>query len=207
MNLPIPAFRSFFLCSFAAGALSPLALAVDPGWWTARGVVSGTADDYSKLNVGQLKNMAAKARDEMNANLANGAGTAINNLVTGWTNTTNADDYAICNLGQLKAVATPFWDRLIFEHRAIAYPWTTTLADDDNFAAANLGQLKAVFTFNPANPDQDGDGLTDAQEYLIGTNPLATDTDGDHVLDGVDAFPTDPTRTLPPLQITLLGPQ
>lgn len=32
--------------------------------------------------------------------------------------------------------------------------------------------------------DTDGDGLTDAQEYALGINPLLEDTDGDEVMDG-----------------------
>jgi hypothetical protein len=43
--------------------------------------------------------------------------------------------------------------------------------------------------------DMDGDGLTNAQEYLLGTNPFCADSDGDGVPDGQDAFPLDPTRS------------
>ena len=45
---------------------------------------------------------------------------------------------------------------------------------------------------DPANPDTDGDGLSDWEEAIIyETDPLKTDTDGDSVPDGKDAFPLD----------------
>jgi hypothetical protein len=175
-----------------------------PAWWTTRGVVNAAtpADDYSHLNLGQLKNMAANARDELNATLPNGAGTTVEALVSGWSNTTNADDYAICNVGQLKAVAKPFWERLLAEGWVIAsqFPWTTTTADDDDFANANVGQLKTMFNFssdidNDGLPDKweiqyagsinvlngngisdyDGDGISDLAEYQMGWNPVSND--------------------------------
>ena len=46
--------------------------------------------------------------------------------------------------------------------------------------------------------DRDGDGLNDLDEITLGTNPNLTDTDGDGVPDGQDAFPLDPARWLPP---------
>lgn len=68
---------------------------------------------------------------------------------------------------------------------------------------------------DPLNLDLDGDGLNNAQEYALGTNAFWNDTDGDGVLDGVDAFPTDPTRSTNPMsnpgdhtppEITILFP-
>ncbi|MGD9036657.1 MAG: DUF2341 domain-containing protein, partial [Syntrophobacterales bacterium] len=40
--------------------------------------------------------------------------------------------------------------------------------------------------FNDANLDSDGDGLTNWEEYLRGTDPFNPDTDGDGILDGED---------------------
>ncbi len=50
---------------------------------------------------------------------------------------------------------------------------------------------------DPDNPDTDSDGLTDGEEVLTwGTNPLNRDTDGDVLLDGdeVHTYGTDPTN-------------
>lgn len=43
---------------------------------------------------------------------------------------------------------------------------------------------RVVFAPNPGDPDQDRDGLSDADEAAIGTDPLSRDTDGDGLLDG-----------------------
>lgn len=48
-------------------------------------------------------------------------------------------------------------------------------------AAAPLPPLVA-----PKSGDQDGDGLTDVEESLYGTDPQLTDSDGDSYLDGVE---------------------
>jgi hypothetical protein len=51
---------------------------------------------------------------------------------------------------------------------------------------------------DPSNPDSDGDGVMDWLEVQNGTDPFRVDTDGDGVSDLNDAFPLDPTRSLPP---------
>jgi hypothetical protein len=43
--------------------------------------------------------------------------------------------------------------------------------------------------------DADGDGLTNAEELAMGTNPFSADSDGDGVADNLDALPLDPTST------------
>jgi YD repeat-containing protein len=150
----------------AAGLSHSLpALAAPPPWWTTRGAVNPAlpADDYHVLNLGQLKQMASKAREEFDATLPGGAGTAIANLVNGWANTTSADDYHACNLGQLKAVAHLYWDRLVAEGYATAseIPWTPATTDDDDYRPANIGQLKLAFA---VSTDRDHDGIPDNWE-------------------------------------------
>lgn len=39
------------------------------------------------------------------------------------------------------------------------------------------------------DPDIDGDGLTNQEEYVLGTDPLLADTDGDGVIDSLDGYP------------------
>jgi hypothetical protein len=97
-----------------------------------------------------MKHVAQQAYLELEAKLAGGAGSAVSNLVTGFSVMTT-NNYAPVNLGQLKYVAKPFYDRLIFSGYTNSYPWTPTLADDKNYALANLGQLKYVFSFDLKN--------------------------------------------------------
>jgi hypothetical protein len=45
----------------------------------------------------------------------------------------------------------------------------------------------------------DDDGILNAVELALGTNPFLSDTDGDGTPDNTDAFPLDPARTsMPP---------
>lgn len=44
--------------------------------------------------------------------------------------------------------------------------------------------------------DLDRDGLTNGQEFIIGTDPANPDTDGDGVIDGKDVFPLDTRYTI-----------
>jgi len=52
------------------------------------------------------------------------------------------------------------------------------------------GQAAERVFSSPASPDADGDGLTDAEEFALGTHPLRFDTDHDGVGDAGDAAPT-----------------
>jgi len=55
-------------------------------------------------------------------------------------------------------------------------------ADPDNDGLTNLQEYQ--LGTDPTNPDTDGDGIPDGQEVKIGTNPLNSDTDGDGLPDG-----------------------
>ena len=49
---------------------------------------------------------------------------------------------------------------------------------------------------DPAQADQDGDGLTDAEEFQKGTDPTRPDTDEDGLADGLDSHPLVPAKVL-----------
>ena len=72
------------------------------------------AQNYSPVNLGQLKNFAAQAQAYLDSQLApfGGAGADINNLINSFGATPSVN-YAPVNLGQLKNVAKPFYDRLM----------------------------------------------------------------------------------------------
>jgi hypothetical protein len=175
-----------------ACALIPLlALAIPPSWWSQRGVLNpdALADDYAPANLGQLKNMAKAAVEEMDARLPGGAGNALHDLSNSWaTSNPQRNDFAPVNLGQLKNLAKPFYDRLIAVRYAETYPWTNNPTLTDDFALANLGQAKNLLSFdflatNLAH-DTDQNGLPDWWEKFyfgaIGVNPNA-DPDGDGI--------------------------
>ena len=69
-------------------------------------------------------------------------------------------------------------------------------ADLDNDGFSDWAELTNWLT-NPAKVDSDDDGFSDWEEIARqGTHPMVADTDGDGVLDGQDAYPLDPSRSV-----------
>jgi hypothetical protein len=204
--------------------LALVAFGAAPAWWSDTGNstafidANATVNNYAPLNVGQLKNVATKAKTYLDNKLSliGGSGPDITAMVNGFT-TNGTLDYQTANLGQLKAVAKPFYDRLLsIGYNTTAnlisqgyagnytgvYPWVITTPTAQNYAPANLGQLKMTFSFNLTTyltTDTDGDGVPDYLEAYYGTNPDSNNTDGGTSLtdesDGSDVFPLDPAFT------------
>lgn len=161
-----------------------------------------TANDYAAANIGQVKNIAAKACAEMNAKLPGGAGQIVNDLVTAWSlppaQGVVRSDHAAINQGQLKALAKPFYDRLAQVYYqgppltlGHVYPWTETRDDDASFALVNIGQVKFIFSFSATateinDIDEDADGLPDWWENYYFGSLTAQGATGDPDSDGVN---------------------
>ena len=99
-----------------------IGLAADyPQWWIDRAVIDqqATVNDYAAVNTGQLKWMASKAAEHLDAHLRGGAGQEVTDLVSSFSTVNN---YHVINLGQLKNVAKPFYDRLMDEGYTDSYP-------------------------------------------------------------------------------------
>lgn len=62
-------------------------------------------------------------------------------------------------------------------------------------ATVTIGERGTIMLMNLGEVDSDGDGLTDAEEATLGTDPNNVDTDGDTLNDGdeVNVYGTDPT--------------
>jgi len=155
-----------------SGMVVATSYAADPGWWNARGAVHALVvttnggvvttnyapNDHLAVNEGQLKQFTSKAVAEMNADLPDGAGANLNNLVTGWSNnyatngynaTTHPPvDFAALNVGQLKTIASLIYGQLATEgYTGLTPTWLAPNASTDH-TVANLGQLKSVFNFD-----------------------------------------------------------
>ena len=77
-------------------------------------------------------------------------------------------------------------------------------ADQDGMSDAWETQHFGNLTHNGAT-DTDGDGLTDVQEYLKGSDPTKTEADGDLLTDLVDNYPTDYYNGVTPTLTILSG--
>lgn len=175
-------------------ALVPALTAVGPDWWSQYGVLqSGQGgDNYSPVNVGQLKHIATRAKAYFDAELPGGAGSAVNSLVASFGSGPHPENFAPANVGQLKAVASVFYQRLHDEfgfsvagglihwgadassisQGAPIVPWSEG-AGAGNWHPANIGQVKLVFSFDL---------------WFLATAQAAHGQDGDAAGDGFAAF-------------------
>ena len=181
--------------------LSLTALSAPPDWWAAQGVTNGNpASNKSPANIGQARHMATQALAALQA-VAPDLATQID-LSLKFPPAPVDPDQAwfdaqrkVLNLGQLKNLAQPFYDVLPagfladqaaqngLQNWTPPYPWDVNTPVAENFQAANLGQLKLIFSLR-FGQDTDGDGLTDLEEYEIGTDPFDPDSDDDFLPDG-----------------------
>lgn len=69
----------------------------------------------------------------------------------------------------------------------------------DSWEIQHFGNLSRT-----GGDDADGDGLTDIQEFLKGTNPVQANPDGDRITDFSDPYPNDYYNNLTPT-LTILG--
>ena len=199
MNLKqvnIPGYRRRWIniltsgyCLLTTFFLATSLLAQVPQWWFNRGVIgtNSPAHDYAPVASGQLKWMATNAFCEMEAYF--GAGSNVAAVVCAFSSSGN---YYLVNIGQVKYVVQPFYDRLYELNLTNCfpanmpghYPWDNAPHTND-YAVANIGQVKYVFSFDSAK-DSDGDGLSDWQEVVYGTNPYNPDSDGDGLSDALE---------------------
>ncbi|NQU38647.1 MAG: hypothetical protein HQ523_01710 [Lentisphaerae bacterium] len=210
--LPEEVNRLTFYCEDAIGNPGSTASVIivhlvdtPPEWWHKQAIIvsePSDANDWAALNVGQLKWMAYGAANTFDEALPWGPGVDVTALVDDFS---NGQSFAAVNVGQLKHVATPFYDRL-----GLQPPWLVAPLTND-WALANVGQLKQLFDLRPTRDwdddglpnwwedlywgdseqqddegDEDGDGLTNLDEFFNHSDPTRIDSD----LDGVD----DPTE-------------
>jgi len=79
----------------------------------------------------------------------------------------------------------------------VAHGFSPIVADVDDMASdlnqdGLIDSIGAQLGYQPNQLDSDGDSISNADETLMCTNPLRTDSDGDGEPDGTDPFPLDP---------------
>ncbi|WP_306466064.1 adventurous gliding motility protein AgmC [Corallococcus exiguus] len=89
------------------------------------------------------------------------------------------------NYGPISVNASGNWSQAL--PGPLADGTYTVTAVSTNGAGTNSTTATTTFTVNTAGTvDSDNDGLTDAEEILVGTDPNNPDTDGDGIPDGIE---------------------
>ena len=161
-------------------------------WWSGSLAVDPSVEskDDAPVNIGQLKWMALKAREEFELRLIGGAGFELPEFK-------EKGNAKPANVGQAKHLASFFWGRLNgistelsrrdlqsrFPNWKHNVPWNPDEeTGPENHTVLTTGELKTLFSFS-TQPDEDGDGLTDWQEWQIGGDATSAvpeaDPDGD----------------------------
>ena len=174
-------------------ALAPAFSASGPEWWADHGVLATGqgGDNWSPVNVGQLKNIAAGAKAHFDGTDGASPGSAITDMVNGFSQN-DPENFAPANIGQLITVAIVFYDRLkLYGYDTTeslilngyppswphTYPWDPGTDPDELHAPVNIGQLKLVFSFDLAR-DSNNDGLSDFFKWQNGLTVLEVTPDG-----------------------------
>ena len=184
-SVRLPALGPVLACLGLLLLAAPASHATDPAWWSVRGAVNSasTPAPYAVANEGQLKQFTVCAVQELNADLAGGAGPTLNQLVSGWQSNyvpNNPIDFQAVNIGQLKQIASLIYGQL--QPYGYAIPSWLSYNTSTQYDVANLGQLKTVFNFT-VGADPDGSGLPEwwEEEYFgqIGLSAAALAPNGD----------------------------
>jgi outer membrane protein OmpA-like peptidoglycan-associated protein len=100
---------------------------------------------------------------------------------------------SIYDLDSYKGVNNDVWDAYLNASLGLTFTGENCKSDRDKDGLGKCDEEK--IGTDPKNPDTDGDGLNDGEEYLnYKTNPLVADTDGDGLNDGseVNNYKTNP---------------
>jgi len=176
--------KAFIVC--LAAALCSLLYAVEPGWWTASGITNTTGDraeGRSAATVGQLKYIATKAREHIDAVIGNAISRADWNAAFGGKDPfplqATGENTAPATVGQAKFLLDGLYNAMIAENVdtnflllqnnlawAESKPWAPIDDSLENSHPITVAQLKFAFSFD-LNLDTDSDGMLDIVEIQI----------------------------------------